>query len=160
MNMLNAAWPFVAGVLLCESVGVVAAVATQSSVRTWYPTLAKPFFTPPDWLFAPVWIVLYAAMGVAAALVWQAGSEQPRVQTALWVFAVQLLLNGAWSVVFFGMRSVTGGLVVIALLFAALAATAWLFFPIRAAAGWLLAPYLVWVTYATALNATVWWMNG
>jgi len=160
MNMLNAAWPFVAGVLLCEGVGVVAAVATQSSVRTWYPTLAKPFFTPPDWLFAPVWIVLYAAMGVAAALVWRADASGRAVRVALLVFAAQLLLNGAWSVVFFGARSPAGGLVVIAVLWPAVAATMRLFFPMRPLAGWLLAPYLAWVTYALALNAAVWWMNG
>ncbi|PSR00635.1 MAG: TspO protein [Bacteroidetes bacterium QS_9_68_14] len=159
MNLLKAAWPFVAGVLLCEGVGVVAAVVTQRSVQTWYPALEKPFFTPPDWLFAPVWIVLYAAMGVAAALVWREGSEQRAVQVALGIFAAQLLLNGAWSVVFFGMRSLGGGLVVIAALWGTLAATAWLFFPLRAAAGWLLIPYLAWVTYAVALNAAIWGMN-
>ena len=132
MQKLVAAWPFVAGILLCEGVGVVAAVATQQSVQTWYPTLEKPFFTPPDGLFAPVWVVLYAAMGVSAALVWSAGADRRAVHVALLVFAGQLVLNGAWSVVFFGARSI---------------------------AGWLLAPYLAWVTYALALNAAVWWMN-
>lgn len=159
MNALKAAWPFVTSILLCEGVGVVAAVATQESVQTWYPALEKPFFTPPDWLFAPVWIVLYAAMGVAAALVWREGAGQPRVQGALGIFAVQLLLNGAWSVVFFGARSPAGGLVVIVALWSALAATTWFFFPLRAAAGWLLVPYLAWVTYAVALNAAIWGMN-
>jgi tryptophan-rich sensory protein len=159
MQKLVAAWPFVAGILLCEGVGVVAAVATQQSVQTWYPTLEKPFFTPPDGLFAPVWIVLYAAMGVSAALVWSAGADRRAVHVALVVFAGQLVLNGAWSVVFFGARSIAGGLVVIALLWLAVAATMRLFFPLRPIAGWLLAPYLAWVTYALALNAAVWWMN-
>ena len=159
MDVLKAAWPYVAGILLCEGVGVVAAVATQSSVETWYPTLAKPFFTPPDWLFAPVWIALYAMMGVAAALVWREGLGARGVQVALALFAAQLALNGAWSLVFFGARSITGGLVVIVLLWIALAATMRAFFPLRPAAGWLLVPYLAWVTYALALNAAIWRLN-
>ena len=157
--MLRSALPFAVAVLLCEAVGVMAAVATQSSVQTWYPTLEKPFFTPPDALFAPVWIVLYALMGVAAALVWQQGTSQRAVQIALVLFAGQLVLNGAWSFVFFGARSIAGGLVVIGLLWLVLAATVWVFFPLRAAAGWLMVPYLAWVTYALALNAAIWQLN-
>jgi tryptophan-rich sensory protein len=157
--MLKSAIPFVVGILVCEAVGVVAAVATQASVQTWYPTLAKPFFTPPDWLFAPVWIVLYAMMGVAAAFVWRLGTGERGVQVALAVFVAQLVLNAAWSLVFFGARSITGGLVVIAVLWLALAATAWLFFGLRPLAGWLLVPYLAWVSYALALNAALWRLN-
>lgn len=157
--MLRSALPFAVAVLLCEAVGVMAAVATQSSVQTWYPTLEKPFFTPPDALFAPVWIVLYALMGVAAALVWRLGPGEARVQMALVLFAGQLVLNAGWSVVFFGRQSIEGGLVVIALLWLAVAAATWLFFALRTAAGWLLVPYLAWVTYADALNVALWRLN-
>lgn len=156
MDSLKAVWPFALGILLCEGVGVIAAVATQSSVQTWYPTLQKPWFTPPNWLFAPVWIVLYAAMGVAVALVWRLGAG---VQGALVLFALQLGLNAGWSVVFFGMRSIGGGLVVIALLWCAVAATMRAFFLLRPAAGWLLVPYLAWVSYAAALNIGLWRLN-
>lgn len=146
------------GVLLCEGVGVLAAWATQTSVTTWYPTLVKPVFTPPDWLFAPVWTVLYAAMGVAAALIWRAGHTRA-VRRALILFAVQLLLNGGWSFAFFWARSSGIGLLVIVLLWIVLAVTLRAFFRLRAVAGWLLVPYLAWVTYALALNLGIWVLN-
>jgi tryptophan-rich sensory protein len=146
------------GVLLCEGVGLLAAWATQTSVTTWYPTLAKPVFTPPDWLFAPVWTILYAAMGVAAALIWRAGRTSA-VRRALVLFGVQLLLNGGWSFAFFWARSPGIGLLVIVLLWGVLAATLRAFFRLRAVAGWLLVPYLAWVTYALALNLGIWGLN-
>jgi len=146
------------GVLVCEGVGVLAAWATQTSVTTWYPTLVKPVFTPPDWLFAPVWTILYAAMGVAAALVGRVG-RTPAVRRALILFGVQLLLNGGWSFAFFWARSPGGGLLVIVLLWGVLAVTLRAFFRLRAAAGWLLVPYLAWVTYALALNLGIWVLN-
>lgn len=149
----------IVGVLLCEGVGLLAAWATQTSVTTWYPTLTKPGFTPPDWLFGPVWTVLYAMMGVAAALVWQRRTEDTTSQSALVLFGVQLLLNGGWSFSFFGARSPGLGLIVIVVLWGALAWTTERFFRVRAAAGWLLVPYLLWVTYAGALNLSIWLLN-
>ena len=146
-------------IVICEGVGAVAGFATQSSVNTWYPALTKPFFTPPDWLFAPVWITLYALMGVAAWLVWRQGGQRPVVRTALGWFALQLVLNGAWSFAFFGAQSPGGGLAVIALLWAALVVTTQRFFQLHRGAGGLLVPYLAWVTYAAALNAAIWWLN-
>lgn len=146
-------------VLLCEAVGLLAGLATQSSVNTWYPTLEKPFFTPPDRLFAPVWTVLYALMGIAAWFVVRRDWARPRVRTALGLFAGQLVLNGAWSFVFFGARSIVGGLVVIGGLWLVLAVTTQRFFTLSRVAGWLLVPYLLWVTYAGALNAGIWWLN-
>ena len=151
--------PALVGVLICEGVGLLAAWATQTSVTTWYPTLTKPGFTPPDWLFGPVWTVLYAMMGVAAALVWQRRTEDTTSQSALVLFGVQLLLNGGWSFAFFGARSPGLGLIVIVALWGALAWTTERFFRVRAAAGWLLVPYLLWVTYAGALNLSIWLLN-
>lgn len=146
-------------VLIPEVVGAVAAVATQSSVGTWYPTLVKPWFTPPDAVFAPVWITLYAVMGVASWRIWARGSRRARVQMALAAYGVQLLLNGAWSVVFFGLQSISGGLVTILFLLTALGVTIRLFSRVDRLAAWLLAPYLAWTAYATALNAALWWLN-
>lgn len=146
-------------VLICEGVGVGAGLATQSSVETWYPTLDKPAFTPPSWLFSPVWITLYALMGIAVWLVGRQGWNRPQVRLAIGLFVVQLVLNGLWSAVFFGARSIGGGLLVIVLLWLALAVTTRRFFTVRRAAGWLLVPYLLWVTYAGALNVALWWMN-
>jgi tryptophan-rich sensory protein len=146
-------------VLGCEAVGGLAGWVTQTSVTTWYPTLAKPWFTPPNWLFAPAWTLLYALMGFAAFLVWRRGTEQRAVQRALVFFGGQLALNALWSFVFFGARSLEGGLAVILALVVAIAVTIRAFWPLRRAAGALLLPYLGWVLYATALNASIWWMN-
>jgi len=146
-------------IVLCEAVGLLAGWATQTSVTTWYPTLAKPGFTPPDWVFAPAWTLLYALMGLAAFLVWRRGPQRRRVRTALVAFGGQLALNAGWSFAFFGARSPSLGLVVILGLWAALAWTMARFFRVRPAAGWLLVPYLAWVTYALALNAAIWHLN-
>jgi tryptophan-rich sensory protein len=147
-------------VLLCEGVGALAAWATQTSVTTWYPTLTKPFFTPPDWVFAPVWTILYAVMGVAAVLVWRADRADPAaVRTALGLFGAQLVLNGGWSLAFFWARSPAWGLLVIGALWGTLAWTTERFFRIRPVAGGLLVPYLLWVSYAAALNGAIWLLN-
>lgn len=146
-------------VLLCEAVGLAAAWVTQTSVTTWYPTLTKPVFTPPNWLFAPVWTILYAMMGVAAFLVWRQRTTPVSRRGALVLFGVQLLLNGGWSFAFFGARSPTLGLIVIVALWGALVWTMDRFFRIRRAAGWLLVPYLLWVSYALALNLGIWVLN-
>ena len=157
---ISSIWkPALVGVLVCEGVGLLAAWITQTSVTTWYPALTKPGFTPPNWLFGPVWTVLYAMMGVAAALVWQRRTEDTLSQSALVLFGVQLLLNGGWSFAFFGARSPGLGLIVIVALWGALAWTTERFFRVRAAAGWLLVPYLLWVTYAGALNLSIWLLN-
>ena len=149
---------------LAVSVGICFLAASigyfvgDSSVPEWYPGLVKPAWTPPSWLFGPVWMLLYLMMAVAAWLVWwKAGL--PAARGALALFLVQLLLNAAWTPIFFGMRSPGGGLVVIALLWVALAATTAAFFRKVPLAGWLLVPYLAWVTYALALNAAIWRLN-
>ena len=147
-------------VAVCEGVGLLAAWATQTSVTTWYHTLTKPSFTPPNWLFAPVWTILYAVMGVAAVLVWRAeGVDRAAVRWALALFGLQLLLNGGWSVAFFWARSPTAGLLVIGALWATLAWTTERFYRIRRAAGLLLVPYLLWVSYAVVLNGGIWLLN-
>jgi tryptophan-rich sensory protein len=146
-------------ILLCEAVGLLAAWATQTSVTTWYPTLVKPGFTPPNWLFAPVWTLLYGMMGVAAFLVWRCGTHRRRVRVALTAFGAQLVLNAGWSFAFFGARSPALGLVVIVVLWGVLAWTVDRFFRVRTGAGWLLVPYLLWVTYALALNGAIWGLN-
>jgi len=148
-----------AAVLVCEGVGLLGGWATQTSVTTWYPTLTKPSFTPPNWLFAPVWTLLYAFMGLAAFLVWRRGLQRMQVRSALTAFGVQLLLNAGWSFAFFGARSPALGLVVILFLWGTLVWTVDRFFRVRRIAGWLLVPYLAWVTYALALNVAIWLLN-
>lgn len=152
---------FVAG---CELVGIVGALTTATGESSWYQSLSKPPFQPPSWLFGPVWTLLYALMGVAAFLVWHAGrnTEGPgrrEVRVALGLFVAQLMLNGIWTPVFFGVESITGGAVVIVALLVLLAVTVRAFFRVSRTAGWLLVPYLLWVGFATALNLSIWVLN-
>lgn len=143
---------------VCLGAAALGSAATVPRIDDWYATLDKPSWTPPSWVFGPVWTVLYIAMAVAAWLVWrQAGLAAARWPLGL--FAVQLGLNVAWSWLFFGLRSPALGLIDILLLWIAIAATLASFWRRTTAAGLLLAPYLAWVTFAAALNSAIWWLN-
>ncbi len=128
----------IVSVLIPLGVGALSGVATASSVRNWYPALAKPSFNPPAWVFGPVWTALYVSMGVALFLVWRHGWQRHEVRIAMLLFAAQLLLNGLWSVVFFGMRAPGLALVDIALLWVLIVATVSTFWRIIPLAGALL----------------------
>ncbi len=136
-------------VALCELAGLIGAVSTISSVSTWYAQLAKPWFTPPAWVFAPAWTVLYALMGISLFLVVRGGR---RPLPALAAFAAQLALNIFWSVLFFGLRMPAAAFAELSLLWLSIAATIWLFLPLERRAALLLLPYLGWVSFAGALN--------
>ncbi len=141
----------------CFAVAALGGWATSTSVETWYTTLNKPSFNPPNWLFGPVWSVLYAMMGLAAWRVWL---QDGRLFSApLGIFAVQLLLNLAWSVLFFGLRAPAAALADLVLLIAAVALTIRLFAPRDRIAAWLLAPYLAWITFAATLNLAIVMLN-
>ena len=146
-------------ITICLIVGFLSAIATQSSVSTWYPTLSKPVFTPPNWLFAPVWTVLYILMGTAAGMVWNKGYYHKWVKTALYHFGFQLILNASWSILFFGMHLVVPALLIIISLFILLLFTFKWFKVVKPEAAYLLLPYLIWVAYATALNFEIWRLN-
>ena len=136
-----------------------AAATTGSLFRPgpWYRTLRKPGWTPPDRLFPVAWTVLYIAMAVAAWRVALAGGPLSRPGLAFW--SCQLVLNALWSPVVFGLNRLRAGLVVIVLLWIAAAVTLLLFWNVTALAGWLLLPYLAWLSYAAALNLAVWRLN-
>lgn len=140
-------------------VGALGSLATRPAIGTWYAGLNKPVFTPPGWLFGPAWTVLYILMGLAAYLVWSRGLAAPGVKVALIVFLVQLLLNLAWSFIFFAARSPFWGFVEILVLWVAIAVTIVLFFRVRPLAGWLLLPYIGWVSFAAVLNAAIMVLN-
>lgn len=153
-------WPKIAlGVIGCELAGALGLIWTGPGVREWYPTLLQPPWTPPPAWFGPIWMVLYALMGVAFGLVWARVGQTTREKRAMIWFGAQLALGAAWSAVFFGMRSPGWGYAVILLLWLALAATLWLFSKISRAAGWLLAPTLAWITFASALNFAILSLN-
>ena len=146
-------------VAIPEAVGAMGALFTAQAIPAWYSTLVKPALNPPAWIFGPVWTTLYALMGIAAFLVWREGTQRRDVRVALGVFAAQLVLNAAWSVIFFGMHSPGVALADIALLWLAIVATMYAFARVSRAAAWLLAPYLLWVSFATYLNYSIWVLN-
>ena len=141
-------------ILIPLAVGGVSSFATSSSIKTWFVTLKKPSFNPPNYLFAPVWTVLYILMGVSLYLIWQSPSGDSR-SNALIVFGIQLFLNFAWSFVFFYFRKITWALLDIMLLWIAIVIMILLFFWIDPVAAYLQIPYLLWVSFATALNGAI-----
>lgn len=156
---MNNTIKLVISVALPLALGGLSGYATARGVSNWYPTLVKPSFNPPAWLFGPVWTVLYIMMGVAAFLVWRRGLDVDGVRIALTIFVVQLALNGIWSILFFGMQEPGWALAEIILLWIAIGTTILLFWRVAPAAGALLLPYLAWVSFATVLNASLWWLN-
>lgn len=124
----------------------------------WYESLAKPDWNPPGWLFGPVWTILYTMMGVAAWLIWKEFGFK-KAKSALIVFLIQLFLNGLWSQLFFGMQELGWALVEIIILLSAIIFTTYLFFQKNRVSGWLMVPYIAWVSFATVLNATIWMIN-
>ena len=139
------------------AVGAIGGIATVREIPGWYRTLDKPAWNPPDAVFGPVWTTLYLLMGVALALARRAGDDHRRRSEA--VFALQLVLNLAWSLVFFGRRDPAGGVAVIVLLWAAIVATIAELSQASRVAGLLLVPYLAWVTFAAGLNIDIWRRN-
>lgn len=139
--------------------GFMGSAFTMKEIPTWYMALEKPWFTPPNWVFFPVWTTLYTLMGLASYLVWR---EHPRSPHALWalkVFWAHLIVNALWSVVFFGMHAVGLALIIVVGMWLVIAYLIYLFAKVRPVAGILLVPYLMWITVATSLNAGVWLLN-
>ncbi len=143
--------------LLPQIAGGLGAFFTLSSVQTWYLTLNKPSWNPPSWLFGPVWTTLYVLMGIACFLIWK--SEHPRKKQVLTLYFLQLFLNFLWSPAFFGVQNPMLGMLVIVPLWAAILACILLFRKINGWAAVLMIPYLLWVSFATVLNATIWYLN-
>ena len=146
--------------IVCLLVGYSASVVTRPSVESWYPTLIKPIFNPPNWIFMPMWTFLYILMAVAAGLVWDKIKEQNEVvKKALAFFLIQLTLNAIWSYLFFGLKNPMLALIEIALLWLMIYETYLKFIKINKTAGYLLIPYLAWVAFAAILNGSIWWLN-
>ena len=143
----------------CYLAALIGSMFTTPNVPTWYATLARPTFAPPDWVFAPVWTALFTLMGISAYLVWREGIDDPGVKVGLEVFAFQLVVNVTWSAAFFGLRSPLAGLVLIALLWALIALNIQKFRQVSKMAAALLLPYIIWVSFAAVLNFEIWRLN-
>lgn len=141
------------------AIGWLGGKVTSTSLRSWYPTIRKPSWNPPNWVFPPVWTLLFLAMGVALYRVWVMGLDTPGVALALTLFGVQLALNLIWSFLFFGLRSPGLALAEIGFLWVAVAWTMVAMGRLDTLSFWLLAPYLAWVSFAAILNGAVWRLN-
>lgn len=149
----------IASILVCFLAGGLGNIFTIPAIPTWYAGLNKPFFSPPNWLFGPAWTTLYILMGIALFLVWQKETKNKKVQEGLKLFGIQLLLNASWSPVFFGAKNLFLAFVIIIFMWIFILKTILAFGKIDKRAGYLLYPYLLWVSFATILNFSVWLLN-
>jgi translocator protein len=149
----------IASVLIVFFTGAVGTLATLPQITTWYAALAKPSWTPPNDWFGPIWSTLYILIGIALFLIWRQGIERRDVRFAMGIFAVQLILNLLWSLVFFGLHSILGGFIIIMVLWIAILANMIAFYVLSKPAGILMVPYLIWVSIASYLNYSVLLLN-
>lgn len=147
----------IASVLLCLSVGGLSSFFTASEITGWYSTLNKPFFSPPNWIFAPVWTTLYVLMGISLYLLWI--SNKKGKQKALKFFFIQLILNFFWSIIFFGFHSPQLAFVEIIFMWIFILMTIKAALPVSRVSAYLLYPYLAWVSFASILNLSIFLLN-
>lgn len=142
-------------IAVCEAVGLTSSLFTIAAIETWYKPLNKPSFSPPNWVFGPVWTILYFMMGVSAYIIWEKGLRSKNVRSALTVFLIQLGLNFLWSIFFFGLRQPILGFINIVFLWVMIVISIRKFYPLSKQAAYFLIPYLLWVSFASVLNASI-----
>ncbi|UOE50822.1 tryptophan-rich sensory protein [Mucilaginibacter sp. SMC90] len=152
-------FPYLISLLIVLFIGFVASMVTRPEIAGWYSTLKKASFNPPPWLFAPVWTAIYIMIATAAYLVWKHRSRKPAYIIARSVYFIQLILNFSWSIVFFGMHQVAIAMVVIILLWLSIMVNINWFNKFNRTAAWLLVPYLLWVSFASVLNVSIYFLN-
>jgi benzodiazapine receptor len=146
-------------IIVCQLAGIIGSVFTFSSIDIWYASLQRPSFSPPNWIFGPVWLTLYTMMGVSAYLIWKKGWKNKEVQKSLYIFSIQLILNSIWSFLFFGLNNLLLALFEIIILWVFIILTIFKFYKIDKSSAWLLVPYLLWVSFAMILNYYFWMLN-
>ena len=156
---ISSFFKLITAITISELAGIIGSLFTISSIPNWYTTLIKPALNPPSWVFGPVWTILYALMGIAVFLVWNKGLKHKNVPKALSVFGLQLALNACWSIVFFGLKSPGWALINIILMWLAIVWTMNIFYKISKPSMWLLVPYILWVSFATYLNYSIYVLN-
>lgn len=149
----------VISIIVCLAAGFIGSFFTSSSIGSWYSTISKPGFNPPGWIFGPVWTVLYILMGISLYLVLQKGLPDTHVKIAILIFAVQLVLNILWSILFFGMQSPMLAFIEIILLWVFILLTITHFYALSKPAAYLLIPYILWVSFAAILNFSIYMLN-
>ncbi len=163
---LNNFFKLIITIVVSQLAGVIGSVFTTSAIPTWYAGLVKPALNPPAWVFGPAWTTLYALMGIALFLVWRQHSnilENVRMlriwRVSIAAFFVQLFLNAIWSIIFFGLQNPGWALIDIVVLWLAIVWTMFIFYKISKPAAYLLVPYILWVSFASYLNYSIWMLN-
>lgn len=146
-------------IVIAEAVGIAGAYFTFDAIPTWYAALVKPSFSPPNWVFGPVWTILYALMGIAAFFAWDVRFEKTHAARALKWYWIQLFFNAIWTPIFFGMQNMGLALMVIIILWLSIIMMLREFFRLNVWLGIILVPYLAWVSFATVLNYSLWMLN-
>ena len=149
----------IVAIIICQMAGVIGSIFTTPYIATWYATLKKPFFSPPNWVFAPVWLTLFSLMGISLYWVWNKDLKNKEVKNSVLIFTSQLIMNILWSVLFFGFQNPFYGLIGIIILWVTILFTILKFYKIDKRAGLILIPYILWVSIATALNYYVLILN-
>jgi len=152
-------FPFFTSLVITLAIGFVASLFTRPQIAGWYSTLNKPTFNPPPWLFAPVWTALYVMIAIAAYLVWQRRDSSKTYKMTASIYVVQLALNFSWSMVFFGLHGISPALFIILLLWVSIILNIRWFKKYSKTAAWLLVPYLLWVSFASILNLSIYLLN-
>ncbi|HEY5536410.1 MAG TPA: TspO/MBR family protein [Ignavibacteria bacterium] len=148
----------ISSIVICQIVGIIGSFFTAKNIPVWYAGLKKPVFNPPNWVFAPVWITLYLLMGVSFYLIWIKSAEKD-IKIPVILFIAQLILNSFWTIIFFGLKSPGFALFEILILWILILLCIIEFYPVSVTASLLLIPYILWVTYASILNYSLWRLN-
>ncbi|MBU2025937.1 MAG: TspO/MBR family protein [Patescibacteria group bacterium] len=144
---------------LPQLAGLIGSIFTTPAIPGWYASLIKPSFSPPNWLFGPVWISLYFLMGISIYLIWQRAQKNKKAQKVLWLFWIHLFFNAIWSIIFFGLQNPGLALVDLAVIWVLIIILMIKFWPINKWSTYLLIPYLLWVSFAGVLNFFIWRLN-
>lgn len=146
-------------IVICQLAGIVGSLFTVPSIPSWYASLNKPEFNPPNWIFSPVWITLFLLMGISLYIIWSSKTKISYKKTAFIFFGVQLLLNTLWSIIFFGFQAPFYAFIEIILLWFSILITIIVFYRISRPAAYLLVPYILWVSFAAVLNFFIFILN-
>jgi tryptophan-rich sensory protein len=152
-------WKLILAILLCELIGFISSFFTVSSISSWYAVLNKPSFNPPNYIFGPVWTLLYALIGISLYFVLTAKAKKDLKKKAYLIFTIQLILNFFWSIIFFGMHQILPAFIEIIFLWLAILINMIVFHKISRLSTWLLMPYWLWVSFASLLNFSLWMLN-
>ncbi len=158
-NKLSATWKYIFAILLCEGIGISSGFLASAINNSWFEELVKPSWNPPAYLFGPVWTSLYLLMGISLGIIWNNKVSESNKKNSYYLFAVQLFLNFMWSILFFHFHSTAFALIDILLMIITIILTIISFSKFSKVAAWLLVPYILWVTFASILNFSIWSLN-